>query len=214
MSAEEGLAEREKIRQQLLDGGIAEEHTDAIMRIVPYENGAHPKRADGGETHNYPNKRKVAVTASKENDKNTRTKVDDHSELLRKLQHSEDVSNSEIIELLKAPSKPPGPSHKKKKETGDSEMADASGGASEGGESRAQEDAAPLTLDAMNRVYLRSMGPSSKCHECGCVITDEAMRNVGTLPMTTRCLDCHKKQGNVAAATTICYSKTATIRKR
>ncbi len=24
------------------------------------------------------------------------------------------------------------------------------------------------------------------------------MRNVGTLPMTTRCLDCHKKQGNVA----------------
>ena len=146
---------------------------------------------------------------SKENDKNTRTKVDDHSELLRKLQHSEDVSNSEIIELLKAPSKPPGPSHKKKKETGDSEMADASGGASEGGESRAQEDAAPLTLDTMLKVFMCSMGPSSNCDECGCVITDEAMRNVGTLPMTTRCLDCHKKQGNVAAATTICYSKTA-----
>ncbi len=72
--------------------------------------------------------------------------MDDHSELLRKLQHSEDVSNSEIIELLKAQSKPPGPSHKKKKETGDSEMADASAGANEGGESRAQEDAAPLAL--------------------------------------------------------------------
>jgi hypothetical protein len=211
LSAEEGLAEREKIRQQLLDGGIAEEHTDAIMRIVPYENGAHPKRADGGETHNYPNKRKVAVTASKENDKNTRKKVEDQSKLLAKLHHNENVSNNEIIELLKAQSKPPGPSHKKKKETGDSEMADASGGANEGGESRAQEDAAPLTLDAMNKVYLRSMGPSSKCHECGCVITDEAMRNVGTLPMTTRCLDCHKKQGNVAAATTICYSTSAPL---
>ena len=206
LSADDCLAEREKIRQQLVDGGVAKEHADAIMRIVPYGYGA--QRADVGETHNYPPKRKVAVP-SKENDKNTRTKVDDHSELLRKLQHSEDVSNSEIIQPRKAPSKPPGPSHKKKKETGDSEMADASGGANEGGESRAQQDAAPLTLDAMKKAYLRSMGPSSKCHECGCVITDEAMRNVGTLPMTTRCLDCHKKQGNVAAATTICYSKTA-----
>ena len=56
------------------------------------------------------------------------------------------------------------------------------------------------------------MGPSSKCHECGCVITGEAMRNVGTLPMTTRCLDCHKKQGNVAAAATICYSTSAPSR--
>ena len=88
-------------------------------------------------------------------------------------------------------------------------MADDSGGANEGGESRAQEDAAPLTLDTMLKVFMCSMGPSSNCDECGCVITDEAMRNVGTLPMTTRCLDCHKKQGNVAAATTICYSKTA-----
>ena len=40
LPAEDGLAERDKIRQQLLDGGIAEEHADAIMRIVPYENGA------------------------------------------------------------------------------------------------------------------------------------------------------------------------------
>jgi hypothetical protein len=108
LSAEDGLAEREKIRQQLLDGGIAEEHADAIMRIVPYENGAHPKRADGGETHKYPNKRKGAVTTSKENDKNTRKKVEDQSELLVKLQHNENVSNNEIIELLKAQSKPPG----------------------------------------------------------------------------------------------------------
>ncbi len=84
LPAEDGLAEREKIRQQLLDGGIAEEHADAIMRIVPYENGAHPRRADGGdgETHNYPNKRKGAVTTSKENDKNTRKKVEDESKLL------------------------------------------------------------------------------------------------------------------------------------
>ena len=118
------------------------------------------------------------------------------------------MSNSEIIELLKAPSKPPGPSHKKKKETGDSEMADASEGANEGGESRAQEDAAPLTLNDMKKVCLSSMGPASKCHECGCVITDEAMRNVGMLPMTTRCLGCHKMQDNVAAATTIRYSQT------
>jgi hypothetical protein len=204
LSADDCLAEREKICQQLVDGGVAKEHADAIMRIVPYDYGA--QRADVGETHHYPPKRKVAVP-SKENDKNTRTKVDDHSELLRKLQHSEDVSNSEIIELLKAPSKPPGPSHKKK-ETGDSEMADASGGANEGGESHAKEDT-PLTLAAMKKAFLRSMSPSSQCNECGCVITDEAMRNVGTLPMTTRCLDCHKKQGNVAAATTICYSKKA-----
>ena len=219
LSAGDCLAERAKIRQQLVDGGIPEEHADAIMRIVPYGYGAHPKRAkrakraaEVGETHKYPTDRKVAV-ASNENNKKTRTKVDDHSELLNKLQHSEDVSNRDIMDLLKAQqSKPPGPSHKKKeKESGeeDSEMADDSGGANEGGESRAQEDAAPLTLDTMLKVFMCSMGPSSNCDECGCVITDEAMRNVGTLPMTTRCLDCHKKQGNVAAATTICYSKTA-----
>jgi hypothetical protein len=29
--------------------------------------------------------------------------------------------------------------------------------------------------------------------------------------MTTRCMDCHKKQGNVAAATTICYSTSAPL---
>ena len=149
LSADDCLAEREKIRQQLVDGGVV---------ILPYDYGA--QRADVGETHNYPPKRKVAVP-SKENDKNTRTKVDDHSELLRKLQHSEDVSNSEIIELLKAPSKPPGPSHKKKKETGeeDSEMADGSGGANEGGEPRAQAATSvtiPLTLDAMKKVHLRT----------------------------------------------------------
>ena len=88
LSADDCLAEREKIRQQLVDGGVAKVHADAIMRIVPYDYGA--QRADVGETHNYPPKRKVAVP-SKENDKNTRTKVDDHSELLRKLQHSEEV---------------------------------------------------------------------------------------------------------------------------
>jgi len=209
LSADDCLSEREKICQQLVDGGVAKEHADAIMRIVPYDYGA--QRADVGETHKYPHKRKVAVP-SKENDKKTRTKVDDPSELLRKLQQSEEVSNNEVIELLKAQqSKQPGPSHKKKeKESGeeDSEMADDSGGANEGGEPRARA-ATRLRLDAMLQVFTRSMGPSSKCHECGCVITDEAMRNVGTLPMTTRCLDCHKKQGNVAAATTICYSKTA-----
>ena len=216
LSADDCRAEREKIRQQLVDGGVAKEHADAIMCIVPYECAARPKRADVGETHKYPHhKRKVAVP-SKENDKKTRTRVDDHSALLRKLQQSEEVSNNEVIELLKAQqSKQPGPSHKKKeKESGeeDSEMADGSGGANEGGEPRAQAATSvtiPLTLDAMKKVFTRSMGPSSNCHECGCVITDEAMRNVGTLPMTTRCLDCHKKQGNVAAATTICYSTSA-----
>jgi hypothetical protein len=200
--------EREKIRQQLVDGGVAKEHADAIMCIVSYGYGA--QRGDVGGTHEYPNKRKGAVTTSKENDKNTRKKVEDQSKLLVKLQHNENVSNNEIMELLKAQSKPLGPSHKKKKETNEehSEMADASGGENEGGESRAREDT-PLTLNTMKRVFTRSMGPSSTCDECGCVITDEAMRNVGTLPMTTRCLDCHKKQGNVAAATTIRYSKTA-----
>ena len=87
--ADDCLAEREKIRQQLVDGGVAKEHADAIMRIVPYGYGA--QRADVGETHNYPNKRKVAVTASKENDKNTRKKVEDQSKLLAKLHHNENV---------------------------------------------------------------------------------------------------------------------------
>ena len=208
LSADECLVEREKIRQQLVDGGVAKEHADAIMCIVSYGYGA--QRGDVGGTHEYPNKRKGAVTTSKENDKNTRKKVKDQSKLLAELQHNENVSNNEIMELLKAQSKPLGPSHKKKKETNEehSEMADASGGENEGGESRAREDT-PLTLNTMKRVFTRSMGPSSTCDECGCVITDEAMRNVGTLPMATRCLDCHKKQGNVAAATTIRYSKTA-----
>ena len=169
LSADDCLAEREKIRQQLVDGGVAKEHADDIMCIVPYECAARPKRADVGETHKYPHhKRKVAVP-SKENDKKTRTKVDDHSELLRKLQQSEEVSNNEVIELLKAQqSKQPGPSHKKKeKESGeeDSEMADGSGGANEGGETRAQA-ATLLTLDAMKKVFSRSMGPSSNCDEC------------------------------------------------
>ena len=198
LSADECLVEREKIRQQLVDGGVAKEHADAIMGIVPYDYGA--QRGDVGETHNYPNKRKGAVTTSKENDKNTRKRVEDQSKLLVELQHNENLSKNEIMELLKAQSKPPGPSHKKKKETNEehSEMADASGGENEGGESRAAEDT-PLTLNTMKRVFTRSMDPSSTCDECGCVITDEAMRNVGTLPMATRCLDCHKKQGKVAA---------------
>jgi hypothetical protein len=48
--------EREKIRQQLVDGGVAKEHADAIMCIVPYGYGA--QRGDVGGTHEYPNKRK------------------------------------------------------------------------------------------------------------------------------------------------------------
>ena len=81
MSADDCRAEREKIRQQLVDGGVAKEHADAIMRIVPYGYGAHPKRAkrakraaDVGETHKYPTDRKVAV-ASNENNKKTRTVI-------------------------------------------------------------------------------------------------------------------------------------------
>ncbi len=54
LSADDCLVEREKIRQQLVDGGVAKEHADAIMRIVPYNYRA--QRADVGETHNYPPK--------------------------------------------------------------------------------------------------------------------------------------------------------------
>ena len=50
LSADDCLAEREKIRQQLVDGGVGKEQADAIMRIVPYDYGA--QRADVGETHN------------------------------------------------------------------------------------------------------------------------------------------------------------------
>ncbi len=82
LSAEDCLAEREKIRQQLLSGGIAEEHADAIMRIAPYRNGAHATHADSGDQHTYPNKRKPSAPSS--NDKDTRKKVDDQSNLLAK----------------------------------------------------------------------------------------------------------------------------------